>query len=226
MSRSERLISAFLVFHLASITKAALPPLGHSAASALLDGVSAAYVQTFSLNQDWRMFVNPALDAEYVRIVFWVDASAAGAGGPTAVRAVDLRVLPEITPGRVRDDFESFRASFRDRAVDRALDLFAAGYEESRLVDPGNLRISLWTRSDRPNPLTPVTRYFRRLFIVHSLAPNEHVVRTELWFGHGSGRLPERQPESAAAVPLSPREPGALEDQGGIHWTLYFVDKT
>jgi hypothetical protein len=226
MSRSERLISAFLVLHLASITKAALPPLGHSAVSTLLDGISAAYVQTFSLNQDWRMFVNPALDAEYVRITFWVEAGAPVAGEHNAVRAVDLRALPEIAPGRVRNDFESFRASFRDRAVDRALDLFAAGYEDSRLVDPGNLRISLWALSGQPNPLSPVTRYFRRFFVTRSLAPNEHVVRTELWYGHVSGPLPEQQPKPAAVTPLSPREPGALEDEGGIHWTLYFVDKT
>jgi hypothetical protein len=133
------------------------------------------YLDAFHLPQSWNMFSNPPTVDQYMRVRYYVGPEQVSGmpSRPTWV-ATEL-VLPANREDQVRT-FQSFRDSSRDKALSIALDDFDRAFD--RIVDRTGK-----VPQDLPDDLAPIGRYFSRKFEHDRLAADEHVVRTEVWYG-------------------------------------------
>jgi hypothetical protein len=128
------------------------------------------YLRLTGLGQTWSMFANPPSSAQYMRVRYYVHTTA----GRTWV-ATEL-VLPSNREDQVRS-FQSFRDSYRDKALSVAISRF----QEHR--KPG-LIVPQTRPEELPTDLAPVARYFERQFArTHLDAAGDRVIRTEVWVG-------------------------------------------
>jgi hypothetical protein len=127
------------------------------------------YLRFTGLSQNWAMFANPPTAAQYTRVRYYVRPR----GGRVWV-ATEL-VNPANREDHVRG-FQSFRDSYRDKALAVASSRFYARRKKS-LVAPE-------TRPEQlPNDLAPIARYFSREFARTRLAETDRIIRVEVWIG-------------------------------------------
>jgi hypothetical protein len=123
--------------------------------------------------QHWRMFSNPPVVNQYVRILYYVGRE--GDQLQDANRIVSELVAPAHREDRVRL-LKSYVDASRDKAMMISLDRFF-GRRRGGLSGP-DVRTS-----DLPDDVAPVMRYFERRFARRQLIEGERVLRTELWYG-------------------------------------------
>ena len=182
--------------------------------------VTEPYI-TIGLRQKWNMFANPMAVDQYVRVDQYVESPAA----PQSIHVFRELALPAQREDRVR-----LVHKFRDKAVLNALEAFTVARRQER--------------AERlPGDLQPLARYFRSRFQREYLNGDEHVVRTDVWFGQVAipppgQRLTTEQRESRIAALAAywdgPAEavrtavapmPGALQREEPIVWRLEYVDQ-
>lgn len=152
---------------------------------------SNSYLGVTGLGQHWRMFANPPLADEYLRVRYYVSGPDGTPADPRLWIATELVMPtgPEFRPRLLRAYFDSYR----DKAFAIALARFADKRPVS-LVAPG-------TRPDQlPDDLAPVGRYFARRFAERSLAEGERIVRVETWYGSAPNPAPGQAPDAVAAA--------------------------
>lgn len=199
------LVPAFVVWHLLAIVEGAIPSPSEfkfperqfpSSAGAFVDrttvtldraarvlprlmsafkwvtkpihGAAGRYRVLTGMGQNWNMFSNPARWDRYVRVRYYIQP----ASGPVWV-ATEL-VGPAHREDRVRG-LQSFRDSYRDKDLVISLSNFY-NRRKREAIRPD-------TRPEElPDDLAPIGRYFAHRF-ARTLAPGEHIVRTEVWYG-------------------------------------------
>jgi hypothetical protein len=133
------------------------------------------YISLTGLGQRWSMFWSPPTVDQYLRVRYYIgsDGSRGSTDGPVWM-ATEL-VLPAHREDQIRT-FQSFRDSYRDKAMAIALDDFYQ-HRPRELVRPDT------TSGELPDDLAPIARYFARQFERNHLQPPERIVRTEVWYG-------------------------------------------
>jgi len=154
-------------------------------------GVLAAdYLSLTGVSQSWKMFSNPPLVDQYLRIRYYVGgAPAAGEDGQRPSWTATELVLPAHREDRVRF-LQGYWDAFRDKAMTSALGRFDGGRSD-RLNEPNT------KSSDLPEDLAPIARYFAGRFQKQVLRPDERIVRTEVWYGIAPMALPGELPDLA-----------------------------
>lgn len=191
------------------------------------------YMEGLGLKQRWRMFSNPPRYDEYLRVRYYV---AVGPGDDTGVWIANELVLPAHREDRIRT-FQSFRDSYRDKALVIALGRFH-----------GSPEVANGEATERHEALAPVARYFARRFVRARLAGDgDRLLRVELWHGiaesgsRASGPLSERRARmSARLTELSEYYHGPVEmslrggpypayqgteQESDIFWTLDYIEE-
>jgi hypothetical protein len=200
MTRTRWIVSAFIAWHLTSITITSLPTAPWQARVALpaffrvpsliadqiAGGISAA-VAALVRASTWAVGRPVAL---YVDITGLEQSWAMFSNPPQFDRYWRVRYYVAPPDGRVwmateligpahREDrirlFQSYRDSYRDKAFEIALDGFMKRLEPG-VVGPGTLPEQL------PDDLAPIGRFFARRFAA-TLPEGEKVIRTEVWVG-------------------------------------------
>jgi hypothetical protein len=192
------------------------------------------YHRLSGTRQNWSMFGDPPKGDRYMRVRYYVRPSG---GGRTWV-STEL-VWPAHREDRVRF-LRSFQNSFRDKAVDNALDRFRERRKPEQLNNPG-------TRADElPDDLAPIARYFSRRFqrARQLEAKGDQIVRTEVWAGtartHAPGEMPDSDVrthrlsvlqdyyagpvENRIGVPVRPSY-HAIESEADIRWVLEYFEE-
>jgi hypothetical protein len=129
--------------------------------------LTRAYIEA-GLRQRWDMFSRPETDSHYVRLGYYV-------ASPGALRP---RVVLELVFPADREDRVRVLHDYQDKAVVIAFE----GFFSARAKQLGEPAIS--------NQLLPLTRYFKRRYARGYLAPDETIVRTDVWYG--SAPMPSR----------------------------------
>jgi hypothetical protein len=201
-------------------TVAALTPVEAQAfrLTTLLRALTRTYIQA-GLRQKWNMFSNPVTADQYVRVAHYVESSR---------EPGRIRVFRELALPGQREDRPRLVHLFQDKAILNSLEALAFNRLERH--DP-----------ERSSELDPVGAYFANRFKAAYLAPDETVVRTEVWFGAApmppTGRRltdsalqerwdvlqrywdgPDQGPPAA-----TPPQPGALQGDADIAWRLDYV---
>jgi hypothetical protein len=127
------------------------------------------YLRLTGLAQNWSMFANPPTSAQYMRVRYYVHPAAGRTWAATEL------VWPSHREDRVRM-FQSFRDSYRDKALSIALARFY-DRRKAELIAPDTRPAQL------PKDLAPVARYFKTEFARKYLRGGDQVVRTEVWAG-------------------------------------------
>jgi hypothetical protein len=188
------------------------------------------YLSLTGLGQSWSMFSNPPQVDQYARVRYYIESAAGREWTATEL------VMPAHREDEVRL-FQSFRDSYRDKAIAMALDAF---YRHRRAA-----QITPDARPDQlPNDLAPIGRYFARTFQSRHLdRTGGRIVRTEVWIGNaatpGLGapvdqvKLAERKAalqaywegpvEQHLRVPPRPPYHG-LEHEADINWVLEYYE--
>jgi hypothetical protein len=208
--------------HVMALWRASLP------ARAIVD----PYLQGLGFNERWTMFANPPANDDYVRIRFYVGSKGSD---PRATRVVTQLIFPAHREDRVRL-FQSFRDSYRDRAVATTLEHVHRGLFRAESPSPPS-------EAESREHYFPLARHFSRVF-EQGLRPGERVIRTEIWHGT-SENLPPGRAELARArraslmfalaeyyagpieeVPLSGGYPRYFDSrtEDDIVWTMEYVD--
>jgi hypothetical protein len=129
------------------------------------------YLKLTGLGQSWAMFSNPPRVDQYARVRYYVRPPQ----GPEWT-ATEL-VMPANPEDEVRL-FQSYRDSYRDKAIAIALDSFYRRRSRAAIA-PGTQPNQL------PNDLAPIGRYFARRFERRYLGDSgERIVRVEVWIGN------------------------------------------
>jgi hypothetical protein len=150
-------------------------PAALSRAAGPLQRLSERYLEMTGTAPSWKMFSNPPEVHQYLRVRYYVSARGAdGAGGAATWTATEL-VLPAHREDEIRW-FRAYWAAFRDKALTSALQRFHLNRSD-RLVRPET------TSTELPDDLAPVARYFARRFERRALRVDEHITRTEVWYG-------------------------------------------
>jgi hypothetical protein len=188
------------------------------------------YLRLTGLGQSWAMFSNPPRVDQYARVRYYVQ--------PANGREWTATEL--VMPANHEDEtrlFQSYRDSYRDKAVAIALDTF---YQRRRkeLIKPDT------QPGELPNDLAPIARYFARHFERRALSgTGERIVRTEVWIGSAPtpglgqpidyGALAQRKAALQAywegaveqRLRVPPRPPyHALEQEADISWVLEYYE--
>jgi len=201
---------------------AALAPLEDRAfrLTTPLRTLTRTYIQA-GLGQRWNMFSNPLTADQYVRVAHYVESSRQ----PGRIRVFRELVLPGQRENRAR-----LVHMFRDKAIINSLEALAFNRLETH-------------DAARSSDLYPVGAYFGNRFKAAYLAPDETVVRTEVWFGAApmpppGRRLTERAlqqrwdvlqrywdgPDEAPPAGTPPLQ-GTLQGEADIAWRLDYVQK-
>ena len=201
-------------------TVAALAPIEAQAfrLTAPLRALTRTYIQA-GLRQKWNMFANPVTADQYVRVAHYVESSRE----PGRIRVFRELALPGQRENRAR-----LVHMFRDKAILNSLEALAVNRLESH-------------DAERSSDLEPVSAYFGNRFKTSYLAPDETVVRTEVWFGAApmppTGRrltdsaLQERWdvlqrywdgPDETSPAATPPQR-GALQGDADIAWRLDYA---
>ena len=176
---------------------------------------------SLGLRQRWDMFSNPPTFNQYVRVDQYVTTTATP-GTPRVVREL---ALPAQREDRIR-----LVHKFRDKAVMNALEAFVIAQRTSG--DPAE---------PRSRALQPLATYFRNRLQREYLNDNEHVERTEVWFGQAAIPPPgevlttrqldlrltalERYWYGPSEVGARERaQPGTLQQEDTILWKLEYID--
>ena len=174
------------------------------------------------LRQKWNMFSNPMTVDQYVRVDQYVESPAT---------PLSIRIFRELAFPAQREDRVRLVHAYRDKAVLNALEAFSIARSRRKDVEPA------------PADLRPLTKYFRNRFQHNFLNGEEHVVRTDVWFGQADipppgQRLTAEQRESRIAAlatywdgpaeagrsPLPPRLGASLREDG-IVWRLEYIEE-
>lgn len=193
---------------------------------------ASIYMTALGLAQDWRMFSNPPLTDEYMRLRYYV-----GTGRSTNA---SWSALELVEPAQ-REDQVRLLQSYRDSYLDKALAVALQNFQEHAR------QRSVGTHAHPPHPpddLTPIARYFARRFARSNLVAGERVVRTEVWYGWAPNPPPgkELSPEERGlrlavlrdyyAGPVQERGAisaypsfGATEHEADITWVLAYTEQ-
>jgi hypothetical protein len=153
--------------------------------------LSANYLELVGVSQSWKMFSNPPMVHQYLRVRYYVGSAGANDHARPSWTATEL-VLPAHREDQVRI-VRGYWDAFRDKAMTSALARFHAA-RPTTLIRPDTKSAEL------PDHLAPIVRYFRRRFEETALRPDERVLRAEIWYG------------TAPMPPAGDRdEPGRLE---------------
>ncbi len=196
-----------------------------------LHRVITYYLRLTGLGQTWSMFANPPTYAQYMRVRYYVESPQ----GRTWV-ATEL-VWPTNREDRVRT-FQSFRDSYRDKALSVAVARFYARRKDG-LIKPETKPHQL------PTDLAPVARYFAREFTRTRLGNGDRITRTEVWVAKAPiaplGTAPDVEARLERAAALQAYYEGAVEQRinvppippyhGGereadIDWILEYFEET
>jgi hypothetical protein len=226
MTLQRKVVSAFIVWHLAAIALAGLAP------TAALRSPLRTYIAMTGLAQQWAMFSNPPRSDTYWRVRHYIQ--------PPSGR---LWTATELIGPAHREDRVRLARSFRDSFQDKALELALEGFFNRRtpsLVAPGTRPQEL------PDDLAPIGRYFARRFArARSMEPDERIIRTEVWvatvdnkaFGspvdrpglldrraalleYGDGPVEDR----LRVRPYPPYH--GVEEEAGIRWVLEYFEES
>jgi len=147
-------------------------PAVFARAAGPLQSLAATYLRGTGVSQSWKMFANPPLVHQYLRVRYYV-GSRTNELRP-AWTATEL-VLPAHREDEVRV-VRGYWDAFRDKAMTSALARFHG--------ERSNALLRADTKSaELPNHIAPIARYFARRFQRDSLTSDERVVRTEIWYG-------------------------------------------
>jgi hypothetical protein len=190
-----------------------------------------AYARLTGLSQNWAMFSNPPTLDQYMRVRYYVEPREARPWVATEL------ILPAHREDQLRT-FQSFRDSYRDKALAIALERFYDRRDGS-LIAPQ-------TRPEQlPTDLAPIARYFSREFAAAHLSEGEDITRVEIWVGTvanprlGAATAESARLERAVAlrnyydgpvehrISVPARPPYHAEDrEADITWLLeYFEDR-
>lgn len=177
------------------------------------------YVQA-GLRQKWDMFANPMTADQYVRVVHYVRTTRE----PGRIRVFRELVLPAQQEYRVR-----LIHKFRDKAILNSIETFSVNRRDHPEADP-------------EAALKPISAYFTKQFASRYLAEDETAERFEVWFGVApipptGDRVPDAQRQNRHEVlqrywegpvegfSAKATEPGSVEREADIVWTLAYVEK-
>lgn len=189
------------------------------------------YLRLTGLGQSWAMFSNPPQVDQYVRVRYYVQPRSGDTWTATEL------VMPAHREDRVRL-FQSYRDSYRDKAIAIALDAFYRNRRPSQIVPDAK-------PEQLPDDLAPIARYFRRTYEARHLAgTGARVIRTEVWVGNAPippmGTPIDRDAHAARRAALSlywagpveqrVRAPGlppyhGLEEEADIDWLLEYYEE-
>jgi hypothetical protein len=147
-----------------------------------------SYLALTGLGQRWKMFSTPPETHQYLRVRYYVGARSVPAEGAAEPlwTATEL-ILPAHREDQVRL-LQSYRDSFRDKALMTALERFQVA------LRPRRLRRDMQS-SELPDDLAPIARYFSRRFERQALRADERVVRSEVWSGTAPMTPPGSPPD-------------------------------
>lgn len=208
MTGSQRLVSAFIVFHVVAISVGATPrpselpalttrrlPGARGVVTAMLDGIAATLKPVHASIDSALTPARPAVrlyltaTGQYelwnmfsrpVQADMYVHLRYyVAAPGSRRLRVDRELIFPAHPPGRPRV-LAGFADSFRDKAVDLSLQSFGTRLERARRSGRGDDEaLELAGRE-----LAPLMRFFARRYAVRALPPGGQLVRVELWRGH------------------------------------------
>jgi len=257
MSRGQWLTSAFIVLHVGAMLLATTPApareqylaidareearaAGRNAWDALARAVAPPllgltrtlaaprrpadrYLHSLGFDEQWTMFANPPRTDEYLRLRYVIGSREAGM---TGVEIVDELLLPGAREYDVRG-VQSFRDSYRDRAMNTAIDRFHQNAASRGGVATGDV-----------SDYEPIVAFFGRRLRA-SLDSSRQLLRVEVWHGSAPsamGGLSDaasirwtvledyRQRANDRTARFSPAPPlFAIEREADITWTLEFV---
>jgi hypothetical protein len=183
------------------LAAALTPPLDRIAAAlaplpeAILRGagplrlMATDYLRLTGVSQSWKMFSNPPLVNQYLRIRYYVGTEiGTGETARQSWTATEL-VFPAHREDRVRL-LAGYWGAFRDKAMTSALGRFDEKVSKRSLTPAAK-------SSDLPDDLAPIGRYFARRFQKEVLRSDERIVRTEIWYGTVPMPLPGALPDPA-----------------------------
>lgn len=201
--------------------------------SSPLQRLASKYMNALGLAQDWRMFANPPLTDEYMRLRYYVARDGSPEPSWSALELVEP-AYPEYQVRLVQ--------SYRDSYLDKALSVALQSFQQHGRQRAG--RQSLTRPLQTPDDLTPIARYFGRRFARANLLPVERVVRTEVWYGVAPNPSPgtelgsEEQRLRVAVLrdyyagPVQERgtirgypSSGATEHEADITWVLEYTEQ-
>lgn len=178
--------------------------------------LTSPYVNLTAQHQRWHMFSGPLTVNEYVRARYFV----AGDGPAVGASWVATEVIFPSHPTNWWHVFESFRNSFRDKAIMTALTDFRSHFP----IAPET--------GIPPDDLAPVATYFAATF-ARRLPPGERVIRTEIWYGREPLSPPGDYPSDLSRPPdaaLTEQHidipafapPFGREREGPISWVMFY----
>jgi hypothetical protein len=196
---TDNLLSAALTPPLDTLANWVNPlPTTLTRAAGPVRGLAAKYIALTGVSQSWKMFSNPPVVDQYLRVRYYVGS---GSNGRPAWAATEL-VLPAHREDQVRV-VAGYWDAYRDKAMTSAL----ARFHEARtnaLLRPDT------TSAELPDHIAPIGRYFKRRFEREWLKPDERVLRTEIWYGFAT--MPG---------PGQTRSPKQVEDRQAILRAYY-----
>ena len=139
-------------------------------------GLGRLYLQA-GLGPKWNMFSTPATVDEYLRLEYIVQSGES----PVSERRLLELIFPAQPDDRMRVSHE-----YRDKAIHNALEAFFL------------VRASPDTASAGRN-FEPLVRYFANRARASSLAGNERIVQTRVWYGTVDNAIPGAMPSDALA---------------------------
>jgi hypothetical protein len=184
---------------------------------------AALYVNMTGLAQRWAMFSNPPTADQYLRVRYYVGSTNVGAW--PSWTATEL-VFPARNEARIRV-LQAYRDSYRDKAMAIALQRFhdhvaarpqLAELESNERSDQISARSAVRS-GELPDDLAPIARYFGRQFAHVRLGAQEHILRTDVWWGVAPNQPPgasRRTDPGERQVVLQDYYEGAIERLGRI----------
>ena len=189
--------------------------------------LTSGYLNVLGFDEYWTMFASPVKGDQYLRVRYFVAASAAE-GSRTATELV-FPAWPEYEVRTVG----AFRGSYQDRAMNTMLEHFhEARAQQSQRSRPAS--------PPAASAYIPLATYFSHRYQRDRMSRDQHLVRVEIWHGVAPNPLPGSlsvpSPERMnllrdyhsglidALGSASPAAPGATEREADIVWTLEFTE--
>jgi hypothetical protein len=170
-------IAAFVTPRLDALAAAVYPAASmFDRAPLLLQQAVGNYLSLTGVSQSWKMFSNPPMVHQYLRVRYYV-GPAAGAGQVTERPSWTATEL--VLPAHREDEVRLVRGywdAFRDKAMTSALGRFHQSFDP-KLIKPETKSAEL------PDHLAPILRYFARRFERTALRSDETILRSEIWYG-------------------------------------------